>query len=51
MLRFHTVRQSQAIDQIAIKEKGIPGILLMTKEQACLLLNPYNITSITHNPS
>ncbi len=31
MLRFHTTRQSQAIDQIAIKEKGIPGILLMKR--------------------
>ena len=31
MLRFHTIRQSQAIDQIAIQEKGIPGILLMKR--------------------
>jgi NAD(P)H-hydrate epimerase len=31
MIRFHTTHQSQAIDQTAIKEKGIPGILLMKR--------------------
>ncbi|WP_019557596.1 bifunctional ADP-dependent NAD(P)H-hydrate dehydratase/NAD(P)H-hydrate epimerase [Thiomicrorhabdus arctica] len=31
MLRFHTAHQSQIIDQIAIKERNIPGILLMKR--------------------
>ncbi len=31
MFHFHSAQQSQAIDQIAIHEKGIPGILLMKR--------------------
>lgn len=31
MLRFHTAQQSRAIDQLAIQEKDIPGILLMKR--------------------